>query len=103
MPTGELGALLIPAIGEISPNDPFIVPDIAWDGVVDPARAGRVDPAALKICIQNNGDADFINLAWPLDATRRCRSPTTTLGARLRAPAAAARSICEPVKLRLAL
>lgn len=64
MPTGMLGALLISAIGEIMPNGPFIVPDVAWDGVLDPARGDY--PAADKICISGNGDADFINLAWPL-------------------------------------
>jgi parallel beta-helix repeat protein len=64
MPTGMLGALLISALGEIRPNGPFIVPDVAWDGVLDPARTyGPED----RICIQNNGDADFINLAWPLN------------------------------------
>ena len=63
MPTGMLGALMISAIGEIHPNGPFIVPDVAWDGVLDPARTyGPGD----KICIQNNGDADFLDLAWPL-------------------------------------
>jgi parallel beta-helix repeat protein len=66
MPTGMLGALLISAIGEIMPNGPFIVPDIAWDGLVDP---NRELVAADKICIKNNGDADFINLAWPLNET----------------------------------
>ena len=66
MPTGELGALLISAIGEIYPNGPYVVPDIAWDGVLDP---NRTYTAADKICIQNNGDANFINLAWPLAAT----------------------------------
>jgi len=67
-PTGELGALLISAIGEIMPDGPFIVPDIAWDGMVDPARTPSDDD---RICIHDNGDADFINLAWPLnDATK---------------------------------
>ncbi|MGN6110114.1 MAG: parallel beta-helix domain-containing protein, partial [Kofleriaceae bacterium] len=65
MPDGMLGALLIAAIGEINPNGPFIVPDIAWDGMADAAAT-----PADAICIQNNGDADVINLAWPLnDAT----------------------------------
>lgn len=65
-PTGELGALLISAIGELMPNGPYIVPDVAWDGVVAPAAT-----ANDRICIRNNGDADFINLAWPLfDATK---------------------------------
>ncbi|HSD91064.1 MAG TPA: parallel beta-helix domain-containing protein [Kofleriaceae bacterium] len=64
MPTGMLGALLISAIGEIMPNGPFIVPDMAWDGVLDP---NRTYTDADRICMQNNGDADFINLAWPLN------------------------------------
>jgi parallel beta-helix repeat protein len=69
--SGPLGALLISAVGELAPNGPYIVPDIAWDGVVDPARAAS---AADRICIRANGDADFINLAWPLaDATKPAR------------------------------
>lgn len=72
--TGPLGALLIAAVGELVPSGPFIVPDITWDGVVDPARAGS---AADRICIRGNGDADFINLAWPLgDATKPARELT---------------------------
>ncbi len=68
MPTGELGAALITAIGEIHPSGPFITPDIAWDGVLDPART--VGNPTEKICIHDNGDANFINLSWPLsDAT----------------------------------
>ena len=63
-PTGQLGALLISAIGELFPQGPYIVPDVAWDGVLDPARTPGAP--ADKICIKNNGDADFINLAWPL-------------------------------------
>lgn len=65
VPTGELGAAMITAIGELRPNGPFIVPDIAWDGVVDPARTPGA--AADKLCIRGNGDADFINLGWPLN------------------------------------
>jgi len=65
VPTGELGAAMITAIGELRPNGPFIVPDIAWDGVVDPMRTPGA--AGDKICIRGNGDADFINLAWPLN------------------------------------
>lgn len=72
--TGPLGALLISAIGELVPGGPYIVPDITWDGVVDPARAGS---AADRICIRGNGDADFLNLAWPLaDATKPARELT---------------------------
>jgi parallel beta-helix repeat protein len=70
-PSGQLGALLIAAVGEIAPNGPFVVPDVAWDGVIDPPRASS---PADRICIRGNGDADFINLAWPLgDATMPAR------------------------------
>jgi hypothetical protein len=79
MPTGQLGALLISALGEINPAGPFIVPDIAWDGVLDPARVQQATGDYAdddKLCIGNNGDADFINLEWPLaDATK----PSTDL------------------------
>jgi len=71
MATGPLGALLVAAVSELTPAGPYIVPDIAWDGVADPLRAGST---ADRICIRNNGDADFINLAWPLgDATKPTR------------------------------
>jgi parallel beta-helix repeat protein len=66
-PTGQLGALLISGLGEIQNAPPYIVPDIAWDGVLDPARGTY--PPADKICISNNGDADFLNVAWPLGET----------------------------------
>ena len=67
MPTGLLGALLILAVNEIMPG-PVTVPDQIWDGVVDPARAvGGVYPPDLKICFQNNGDADFLNLNFPVE------------------------------------
>jgi parallel beta-helix repeat protein len=72
-PTGPLGALLISALGEIQTTGPYIVPDIAWDGVLDPARTAATGSYADadRLCISNNGDADFINLAWPLaDATK---------------------------------
>jgi parallel beta-helix repeat protein len=69
-PTGELGALLILALDEYT-DAPFVVPDQIWDGVVDPARStGGVYPDELKVCFQNNGDADFLNIAFPVgDAT----------------------------------
>jgi parallel beta-helix repeat protein len=71
-PTGPLGALLISAIGELLPNGPYIVPDLAWDGVLDPAR---IPSLGDRICFQRNGDADFINLAWPLnDAIKPARA-----------------------------
>ena len=74
-PTGPLGALLISALGEIQSGGPYIVPDLAWDGALDPARVvGGVYPSDLEICAQGNGDADFIDLAWPLFDTAK---PTT--------------------------
>ncbi len=65
VPTGELGAAMITAIGELRPNGPFIVPDIAWDGVIDPLRVPGTP--GDKLCIRGNGDANFINLGWPLN------------------------------------
>jgi parallel beta-helix repeat protein len=62
-PTGELGAALITGLGEIG-GPPYIVPDIAWDGVLDPARSPLSETD--RICIHDNGDADFLNLQWPL-------------------------------------
>ena len=74
MPTGPLGALLISALGEIQSMGPYIVPDIGWDGVQDPARLaanGGVYADSDRLCLSGNGDANYINLAWPLgDATK---------------------------------
>jgi parallel beta-helix repeat protein len=68
MPTGELGAVLVLALAEIQ-DGAVVVPDIAWDGYVPAAKADPADPtrlqAALNICVQDNGDADFANLHWP--------------------------------------
>lgn len=62
-PTGMLGAALITGLGEIG-GPPYIVPDIAWDGILDPARVPLADTD--RICIHDNGDADFLSLSWPL-------------------------------------
>jgi hypothetical protein len=65
---------LISALGEIQSTGPYIVPDIGWDGVMDPERLaanGGAYVAADRLCLSNNGDADYIDLAWPLaDATK---------------------------------
>ena len=69
MPTGMLGGLLLSALGELDADGPFIVPDMTWDGVLDPVRVtagGGSYKAEDKICIHDNGDADFLNLAFPL-------------------------------------
>ncbi len=67
-PNGPLGGLVILAIAELSPPT-TIVPDMIWDGIVDPTKALASDPnhfmPQFNICMQNNGDADFADLAWP--------------------------------------
>jgi parallel beta-helix repeat protein len=46
----------------LKPLFPEKMPDIVWDGLVDPAKLvdGQV-PAQLRIYIEGNGDADFVN------------------------------------------
>jgi parallel beta-helix repeat protein len=69
MPTGMLGALLILAVSEVG-IDPVVVPPQIWDGVVDPDRStGGVYPAPLKVCFQNNGDVDFLNINFPIGSS----------------------------------
>jgi parallel beta-helix repeat protein len=55
-PNGRLGGLLKELAGGEN------LPDIVYDGVVNPEKAvdGKL-PAELAIRIQNNGDADFMN------------------------------------------
>jgi parallel beta-helix repeat protein len=72
--TGPLGGLILLALGELQPPT-TTVPDMIWDGVVDPAKAATGDPnhfmPAYNICLSNNGDADWADLAWPNgDATK---------------------------------
>jgi hypothetical protein len=79
MASGPLGALVDLALAELTPPT-TTVPDMIWDGVVDPTKAATGDPNHLmpqyNICIQNNGDADWADLAWPNgDATK----PSTDL------------------------
>jgi parallel beta-helix repeat protein len=59
--SGELGLAVVFALTELSPTAPAIVPDVVWDGV---AAAGA--PPRDRICIRDNGDADFLSLSWPL-------------------------------------
>jgi parallel beta-helix repeat protein len=67
-PNGPLGALIDLALGEIQPV-PAAVPDMIWDGVVDPTKALSTDPNQLmpqyNICIGNNGAATWGDLHWP--------------------------------------
>ncbi len=48
-PVGAMAEALVPKIGKP-------LPGIQWDGFVDPKLAG-----GAKLCIQNNGDAKFVN------------------------------------------
>lgn len=73
-PNGSLGTLLIASLGEIGTS--FVVPDVVWDGIVDPSRLVGGDYAAAdKLCFGRNGDANFINLAVP---PGDARLPTTS-------------------------
>lgn len=60
-PTGERGELFGALLG-------IPVPDILWDGVVDPARhkEGELPPVVFR----NNGSATFANLNWGVLAPR---------------------------------
>ncbi len=71
--TGPLGGLILLALGELNPPT-TTVPDMIWDGVVDPAHAPTSGPnlaPPYDICLSNNGDADWADLHWPNgDATK---------------------------------
>jgi hypothetical protein len=55
-PSGEYADALAPVVGKP-------MPAILFDGIVNPAKlgAGKRLPDDLRICIQNNGDANFMN------------------------------------------
>jgi parallel beta-helix repeat protein len=59
-PNGPLGALVLLTLPEAAITN-GVVPDVVWDGVVDPTRPTDAD----KLCVRANGDADFINLNVP--------------------------------------
>lgn len=67
-PTGELGFLLVQGLITIQ-EAPVLVPDLVFDGVVDPDKAASpgVFLPEYNLCFENNGDADFANLDWPND------------------------------------
>ena len=67
-PTGELGFLLVQGLITIQ-EAPIVVPDLIFDGVVDPDKAASpgVFLPEYNLCFENNGDADFANLDWPND------------------------------------
>lgn len=54
-PTGSLAELIQPLVGDR-------IPDIVYDGVVDPEKMVNGElPAELRVYVENNGDATFIN------------------------------------------
>jgi parallel beta-helix repeat protein len=66
MPTDLLGAALSIALDRIDPR-PAAVPDIVYDGYYDPDRVDEKTGELLpefNICIQNNGDADYLDLTF---------------------------------------
>jgi parallel beta-helix repeat protein len=67
---GDNDALLISAAIERGGPGQDPIPDIAWDGYLsDASAATNADlPEEAKICIQNNGDADYVNMDVEHDA-----------------------------------
>jgi parallel beta-helix repeat protein len=64
---GALGALLLLSLPQAGITT-GIVPDMAWDGIMDPSRmTGGEYMEQYKLCFRANGDADFINLNAPPD------------------------------------
>ena len=55
-PSGDLGFLLIAALG-LHVGNPVVVPDIVWDGIMDPAKmeGGRL-AADFAICVRDNSE-----------------------------------------------
>lgn len=67
-PNGRLGALLLVSLPQAGITT-GVIPDMAWDGIMDPSRmTGGEYMAQYKLCFRANGDADFINLNVPPDA-----------------------------------
>jgi parallel beta-helix repeat protein len=64
--TLQLALLLVVSMTEANINTGGVIPDVAWDGIMDPRRVvGGEYGAADKLCVRANGDADFINLQAP--------------------------------------
>jgi parallel beta-helix repeat protein len=53
-PSGDLGLLLIAALGSVLEN-PVVVPDVVWDGIADPDKMdGERLAADFAICVRGN-------------------------------------------------
>lgn len=70
-PSGEYAEALAPVVGKP-------MPAILFDGILNPKKltAGKRLPDDLRICIQNNGDASFLNY----DAGGKFKHPSRDLG-----------------------
>lgn len=63
--TLQLGLLLLVTVPEAGINT-GVVPDVSWDGIMDPRRVtGGEYAAADKLCVRDNGAGGFINLNVP--------------------------------------
>ena len=61
-PSGDLGFLLLAVLGDLLPS-PAVMPDVVYDGVMDPDKMDGAGLAAkYNICLADNGDADFAEL-----------------------------------------
>ncbi|HLU66683.1 MAG TPA: parallel beta-helix domain-containing protein [Kofleriaceae bacterium] len=60
--SGELGFALLAALNNLE-EPPEAVPDIVFDGIMDPDKMdGDGLAAEFNLCIREGGDADFVNL-----------------------------------------
>lgn len=67
-PTNRLVAAVLLSLPQAGITN-NLVPDLVWDGVMDPSRVtGGEYAAADKLCFRANGDADFVNINVPPDA-----------------------------------
>lgn len=63
-PTGELGFLLVAALGTIQ-DAPIKVPDLVFDGYIHPEKTGdggRTFLPEFNICLADNGEATYADL-----------------------------------------
>ena len=77
-PSGDLGFLLIAALGSVLEN-PIVVPDVVWDGIADPSKmeGGRLT-SAFAICLHGNSD----DTSWAyLDAENDFRDVSLDMAA----------------------
>lgn len=74
-PQGELGFYLLQSLQLADPSA-TVIPDMVIDGFVNPDHVvdGQLAPE-YRFCMQNNGDADFLNLDAPNDRANASLDP----------------------------